>query len=445
MTMVKPGGGPKKPQPPVPNLRVGEQVALNPEHRAPGAADQDFLMAGPVFVEERYGSSSGTEFYRVVNSVGQVRSYPGHQLKLQAVPLVGALVPGPTLPVVGQAVRLSLEGQEISNKKDFFKDQPVVQEINQRVARLQNAAGQVEHYNVSLLQRQARDTGLQVAGAATPGLGPILEQLAGDPLVLLEGLTGQADSAAELWNRVQQSPDENALERVQKCFQHAPEPAAGANLALKALQTPEGLVLVEHYLQAGGEDPIKSAHHGLELYRELELSPEQTPWLFEVTSWKNGYAGDRAILKFLLETPEDGRRQSADLVKDILGREKSWDRAERAVSNARDILSMKSEHLPPDELARLYRSFLEGWEARDMGVPIMGTFKKSGLDEPQKRTEWQRYRDLGFSSKSALELVEFDRGLSRDELRQALHRLAASGAYNSATVLVSAWSPAWPA
>lgn len=437
--MVNPGGGLNKPQPPVPNLKVGEQVTLNPEHRQPSAADQDFLMSGPVFVEERYHSSSGTQFYRVVNSVGQVRSYPGHQLKLQAVPLFGALVPGLTLPVVGQAVKLTLEGQELSHREDFFKDQPVIQGINQHVASVQNAAGRVEHYNVSLLQRQARDAGLQVAGAATPGLGPVFQQLTGDPLVLLEGLTGQADSAGELWKLVQQSPDEKALERVQKCFQHAPEPAAGANLALKAMQTPEGLALVEYYLEAGGEDPIRSAHHALELSRELELPPDQMPWLFEVTGWKNGYAGDLAILKFLLETPEGERRKNADLVKDFLVPkewEKPWDRAERALSNARDILSMKSEHLPPDELGKLYRSFLVGWGARDGGLP-MDTFQKSGLDEPQKRSDWQSYLELGFSSKSALELTELDRGLSRDDLRQALQRLAASGEYTSARLLLT--------
>lgn len=403
-------------------------MALSPEYRQPGVADEDFLKAGPAFVEERYFSSSGIHF-RVVNSAGQVRCYPAHHLKRQAVPLVGALVPGPTLPVVGQAVRLNLEGQEIASRPDFFKDQPVVQDIEQHVARLENAAGRVERYNVSLLQRQARETGLRAAG-----LGSVFQQSAGDPLELLERLTGQAESAGELWKRVQQSPDENALERVKSCFQHACEPAAGANLALKALETPEGLALVERYLQAGGEDPIKSAHHGLELSRELGLSPGQMPWLFEVSG--NGYAGDRAILKFLLEAPEGERRQRAGLVKDFLREDRSRDKAERAVSNARDILSMQSKHSPPDELGKLYRSFLEGWHTQDDGLP-MSTFQQSGLDEPQKRNDWQRYFDLGLSSKSALELGEFDRNLRRDDLRQALRRLAATGEYRSARVLLA--------
>lgn len=439
MSIVNAGGGSNKPQPPVPNLKVGEQVRLNPEHRQAGPRDEDFLSAGPLFVEERYSSSSGTQFYRVANSAGEVVSFPGHQLSLQTAPLVGALVPGLTLPVVGEAVRLTREGQEISSREDFFQSQPVIAKVSNHVATLRNEAGQEEHYNLSLLQRQGRDSAMQIAGAATPGMGPIVQQLTGDPLVLLEGLTGQTQTAAELWKLVEQSPDEKALERVQLCFQQAPERAAGANLALKALQTPDGLAVAEHYLRAGGEDAIQSAHQGLELSRELQLSPEQMPWLFEVTSWKGSYAGDRAILKFLLESPDSERRQSADLVKDFLlptsSFEKPWDTAERAVQNARDILSMKSD-LPPDQMVKVYRSFLEGWRRSDSGLPLE-CFKKSGLDEPGKRSDWQRYRDLGFSSKSAVALSELERELDREEMRGALHTLAASGNYTTSTELLS--------
>ncbi|GMU53028.1 MAG: hypothetical protein AMXMBFR33_21740 [Candidatus Xenobia bacterium] len=391
---------------------------MNPEHRQADARDEDFFHSGPVFIEERYASSPN-QFYRVVNSLGQVRSYLGHWLQ-QAAPVMGAMVPGPTLPVVGSVVRLNLEGLELPGRVEYFQTGPVVETISGHVASLRNAAGQTGHYNLSLLQRQARDSAMQATGTAIPGMGP------------LHLLIDQSETIAELNRLVGQSGDEQAMERVQKCLQHAPERAGGANLALKALQIPGGLALVEKLLETGDEKALQSAHHGLDLTRELAVSAEQTPWLLEVLSWDKGYASSRTILQSLLSVPEPERRLRSDVIKELLAPrlfESPTKTAERAVSQAGEVFSLDL----PEESIRPFASFLGGWS--ETGTPLEA-FQNSGLSEPEQRSAWQTYRDLGFSSKSALELVEFGRKLPEEELRQALASLAATGNYSSSSILI---------
>lgn len=404
------GGGSRKPPPPAPDLKVGQPVEINPEHREAGAVDQEFFVGGPVFVEEsRYESGAGMPFTRVVNSGGQVRGYPSHQLKLQSAPLAGAMVPGPTLPVVGAVVGATEEARGMFQdaRKFFGEEGAQVASINDRhVATVVNASGEQKSYNLSLLQNvTSRVPSWQDCPPET---------------------TAELEKGLERWGL--------GPEQLKPLFERAPETAGAANLALQALQQEGGLELVNRFLREQREDAFPRAQRGLALVRDLELSAGDQRWMDEVMSWDSSYAGDRLMLETILGLPEAERAPAAELLKSLmLGPHSHGAAADHARSAVRvvDLLTEMSPDGSLIELGRLYRDFESGMPGFQAGSS-MSQFRASGLDNPELRAGWQRYRELGMDSLQALAGTRLE---SESPAPALLHELAQRGSYAKAYLL----------